>query len=82
MQLPQIGLRSDTTNAIDADCGLSPNAARSSFLICQGPPSFAGGDGLMLEDGRVILVVAADEPLLEITAADGEQLARLALAHR
>ncbi len=29
-----------------------------------------GGDGLRLEDGRVILVAAADEPLLEITAAD------------
>jgi urease accessory protein len=37
-----------------------------------------GGDGLRLEDGRVILVAAADEPLLEITAADSEQLARLA----
>ena len=37
-----------------------------------------GGDGLKLEDGRVILVAAADEPLLEVTAADSEQLARLA----
>jgi urease accessory protein len=36
------------------------------------------GDGLRLEDGRVILVAAADEPLLEVTAADPEQLARLA----
>jgi urease accessory protein len=36
------------------------------------------GDGLRLEDGRVILVAAADEPLLEVTAADSEQLARLA----
>jgi urease accessory protein len=36
-----------------------------------------GGDGLRLEDGRVILVAAADEPLLEVTAAP-EQLARLA----
>jgi urease accessory protein len=36
-----------------------------------------GGDGLMLEDGRVILVTAADEPLLEVTAA-ADQLARLA----
>jgi urease accessory protein len=36
------------------------------------------GDGLRLEDGRVILVAAAEEPLLEITAADPEQLARLA----
>jgi urease accessory protein len=37
-----------------------------------------GGDGLRLEDGRVILVAAAAEPLLEITAADADQLARLA----
>ena len=37
-----------------------------------------GGDGLQLEDGRIILVTAADEPLLEITGADndGELLAR------
>jgi urease accessory protein len=37
-----------------------------------------GGDGLRLEDGRVILVAAAEEPLLEVTAAVAEQLARLA----
>ena len=37
-----------------------------------------GGDGLKLEDGRVIVVAAADEPLLEVTAADPQQLARLA----
>jgi urease accessory protein len=36
-----------------------------------------GGDGLKLEDGRVILVTAADEPLLEVTAG-ADQLARLA----
>jgi urease accessory protein len=37
-----------------------------------------GGDGLLLEDGRVIHVTAAAEPLLEIRAADADQLARLA----
>jgi urease accessory protein len=37
-----------------------------------------GGDGLQLEDGRVILVAAAAEPLLEVTASDAHQLARLA----
>jgi urease accessory protein len=37
-----------------------------------------GGDGLQLEDGRIILVTAAAEPLLEIRAGDAEQLARLA----
>ncbi len=36
------------------------------------------GDGLKLEDGRVILVEAADEPLLEVTADDPQQLARMA----
>lgn len=36
------------------------------------------GDGLQLEDGRIILVAAAAEPLLEIRAGDPEQLTRLA----
>ena len=36
------------------------------------------GDGLRLEDGRVILVAAANEPLLEVTATDSGQLGRLA----
>ncbi len=37
-----------------------------------------GGDGLRLEDGRVILVAAAAEPLLEVTAADADHLTRMA----
>jgi urease accessory protein len=37
-----------------------------------------GGDGLQLEDGRIILVAAAAEPLLEVRAGDADQLARLA----
>ncbi len=37
-----------------------------------------GGDGLQLEDGRIILVSAAAEPLLEVTAGAAELLARLA----
>ena len=36
------------------------------------------GDGLMLEDGRIIGVVAADEPVAEITAVDPHHLARIA----
>ena len=36
------------------------------------------GDGLVLEDGRVIGVVAAEEPVAEITARDALHLARLA----
>ena len=37
-----------------------------------------GGDALVLEDGRLIEVVAAPEPLLEIRCADGRHLARVA----
>jgi urease accessory protein len=37
-----------------------------------------GGDALVLEDGRLIEVVAAPEPLLEIRGADALHLARLA----
>jgi len=36
------------------------------------------GDGLALEDGRIVAVEAAPEPLLEIRAADRHQLLRLA----
>ncbi|UFZ01529.1 urease accessory protein UreE [Bradyrhizobium ontarionense] len=37
-----------------------------------------GGDALVLEDGRLIEVVAAAEPLLEIRAVDPHHLVRLA----
>ena len=37
-----------------------------------------GGDGLRLEDGRIVEVVAAPEPLAEIRAADALALARVA----
>jgi urease accessory protein len=37
-----------------------------------------GGDALVLEDGRLIEVVAAAEPLLEIRTADPHHLIRLA----
>ncbi len=36
------------------------------------------GDKLLGEDGRVVEVVAAEEPLLEVRAADATQLARAA----
>lgn len=36
------------------------------------------GDGLVLDDGRVIGVVAADEPVAEVTARDAHHLTRLA----
>jgi urease accessory protein len=37
-----------------------------------------GGDGLSLEDGRIVEVVAAPEPIAEIRAADALGLARVA----
>jgi urease accessory protein len=36
------------------------------------------GDGLVLEDGRMVEVQAKPEPLLVVTAKDGQHLARLA----
>jgi urease accessory protein len=36
------------------------------------------GDGLVLDDGSVVRVVGKSEPLVEITAADAHELARLA----
>lgn len=40
--------------------------------------SLKEGDGLVLEDGRLVAVGAAPEPLLEITCRDPEHLTRLA----
>jgi urease accessory protein len=42
------------------------------------PASLRGGDALVLEDGRLIEVAAASEPLLEIRGSDARHLARLA----
>jgi urease accessory protein len=36
------------------------------------------GDGLVLDDGTIVAVIAKPEPLVEITAADAAGLARLA----
>jgi len=41
-------------------------------------PVLRAGDGLKLEDGRVVEVLAAPESLLEITCADELALARIA----
>jgi urease accessory protein len=40
--------------------------------------SLYDGDALVLEDGRLIEVVAASEPLLEIRCSDAKHLARVA----
>jgi urease accessory protein len=42
------------------------------------PPALRAGDGLRLEDGRIVAVEAAPERLLEITCADARALARIA----
>ncbi len=36
------------------------------------------GDGLVLDDGGIVRIVGRPEPLIEITAADSHELARLA----
>ena len=41
-------------------------------------PSLRGGDGIRLEDGALVAVEAAPEPLLEIKCADAHKLARVA----
>ena len=42
------------------------------------PTRLMHGDGLLLDDGRMIGVVSAEEPVAEITARDAHHLARLA----
>jgi urease accessory protein len=50
-----------------------------SFLLdLAKTPVLAAGDGIKLEDGRIVAVEAASERLLEITCADERALARIA----
>jgi urease accessory protein len=42
------------------------------------PTTLRDGDGLELEDGRVVIVKAADEDLMEVTAESPHHLSRLA----
>jgi urease accessory protein len=42
------------------------------------PVALAAGDALVLEDGRLVTIAAADEDLLEVTARDAVHLAELA----
>src|SRR5580704_14170118 len=48
------------------------------LLDLENAVALRGGDALVLEDGRLIEVVAALEPLAEIRAADPQHLVRLA----
>ena len=50
-----------------------------AFLLdLPAPAGLRGGDALLLEDGRLVEVVAAPEALLEIRCADPRHLARIA----
>ena len=58
--------------SLTTDCG-------EQFLLDLPVPTYmAHGDGLLLSNGRVVLVRAAEEPLLELRAATSEALAKLA----
>lgn len=48
------------------------------LLDLENAVALRGGDALVLEDGRLVEVVAAPEPLVEVTAADAEHLVRIA----
>ena len=48
------------------------------LLDLENAVALRGGDALVLEDGRLVEVVAAAEPLLEVKAGDPHQLIRLA----
>src|SRR5438105_14921030 len=54
------------------------------LLDLENATALRGGDALVLEDGRLIEVVAAAEPLLEIRGTDPLHLVRVAwhLGHR
>ena len=48
------------------------------LLDLENAVALRGGDALVLEDGRLVEVVAAPEPLLEIKGADPHHLIRIA----
>src|SRR6516164_3567436 len=48
------------------------------LLDLENAVALRGGDALVLEDGRLVEVIAAPEPLLEIRGSDPHQLIRLA----
>lgn len=57
---------------------MTGNNGTSFLLDLPAPTELRGGDALLLEDGRLIEIVAAREPLLEIRCADPQLLARIA----
>ena len=52
------------------------------LLDLENAVALRGGDALVLEDGRLIEVVAAPESLAEIRGSDPQHLVRVALAPR
>jgi len=55
-------------------------AERGTTFLLDLPQAAAlrDGDGLVLDDGAIVRIVGAPEPLVEIAAADAHELARLA----
>src|SRR5579863_8665061 len=57
---------------------MTGNNGTAFLLDLPSPAELLGGDALLLEDGRLVEVVAAPELLLEIRCADARHLARVA----
>lgn len=57
---------------------LTAKGGLSFLLDLAAAPRLEDGDALVLDDGRLIFVEAAPEPLMELTCADPRHLARLA----
>lgn len=57
---------------------MSAKGGTAFLLDLPGAVALKHGDGLMLEDGRIVAVEAAPEALAEVTARDGAHLVRIA----
>lgn len=57
---------------------MTGNKGTAFLLDLPSTAELRGGDALLLEDGRLVEVVAAPEALLEIRCADARHLARVA----
>jgi urease accessory protein len=57
---------------------MTGNNGMAFLLDLPAAESLRGGDALVLEDGRLVEVIAAPEPLLEIRCTDAKHLARVA----
>ncbi len=57
---------------------MTGNKGTAFLLDLPSPAELRGGDALLLEDGRLVEIVAAPEALLEIRCADARHMARIA----